>query len=336
MNRSKSQYRRLVALDKLIRDRRFPNCLTFASDYEVSQKTVQRDVDYLRDQMGAPIEYDRERKGFHYTDPTWSLSTLPLTEGELLTVLLASRVAEQYRGSPVARSLHSVFKRLSELLPANVDIAPELLHNRFTFTAPPSRPLREDIWTAVVRGLMAQRALHMVYRPFDADTTRKGKASHVQPYHIANLQGEWYLFGVHAGHEDVRQFAIGRIESAVVTDESFTVPRDFDVRTLLDGSFARFTSYRDPVTVRLRFDAEVADWVAERQWHARQVLRRCKSGEVELSFPAKGLYEVQRWVLSWGRHARVLAPSQLAADVAAEVAAMSAIGTRRGNAAPKI
>ena len=67
MKRTKSQYTRVLALDRKIRAGEYPNCLNFAADYEISQKTAQRDIDFLRDECGAPIAYDRVRKGF-YTD----------------------------------------------------------------------------------------------------------------------------------------------------------------------------------------------------------------------------------------------------------------------------
>ena len=73
MERSKSQFPRLLELDRRIRSKEYPNCLTFSEEYEVSQKTIQRDIDFLRDQLGAPIEYDRDRKGFYYTDQNWFL-----------------------------------------------------------------------------------------------------------------------------------------------------------------------------------------------------------------------------------------------------------------------
>lgn len=323
MKRTQSQYARLMELDRLIRAGKHPNCLTFGAEWGVSAKTVQRDIDFLRDQCGAPIEYDREHKGFRYTDASWWLPALPLTEADLLAVLLAARVAEQYRGSPVARQVSQVFTKLAEVLPGNITLAPELLYNRFTFTAPPARPLQEEVWTPVVRGLLARHTVRLVYRPFGSGATRTDKESRVNPCHIANLQGEWYLFGVHAGHSDVRQFAMGRIESAAVTDDPFTMPPGFDARKLLEGVFARFTGDGKPMTVQLLFDAEVAEWVAERQWHPGQTLKTRKSGDVELSFPARGLYEVQRWVLAWGSKVRVLAPAELAGMVRAEVEAMA-------------
>jgi predicted DNA-binding transcriptional regulator YafY len=94
---------------------------------------------------------------------------------------------------------------------------------------------------------------------------------------------------------------------------------------LLSSTFARYAGDGEPQTVRIRFDQEIAGWVTERQWHLQQKLTRLQTGEIELEFPANGLFEVQRWVLSWGRQARVLAPPELVQMVNEEVTAMAAL-----------
>jgi Ankyrin repeats (3 copies) len=71
MKRNKPQLHRLLALDRLIRDGKYPNALTFAREWEVSQKTIQRDIEFLRDMLGAPIKYDRAQNGYYYTDQQW-------------------------------------------------------------------------------------------------------------------------------------------------------------------------------------------------------------------------------------------------------------------------
>jgi len=320
MNRTKSQYARLIELDRNIRENGYPNCLTFAEAWGVSQKTVQRDIDFLRDQCGAPLAYDRERKGFYYADNSWWLPSVALSEGELLGVLLAAKVAEQYRGSPAAKQIKQAFTKLSELLPDNVAINPALLYNRFTFTAPPSKPVDDKVWTTIVRGLLSRRSLQITYWTFDTSLTET-KESCIDPYHIANLQGEWYVFGVHHGRDDMRQFAMGRIVSASLTDKAFSLPATFDPRKLLDGTFARYAG-GEVKTVRVLFDKEIAGWAEEREWHPQQKLKRHKNGDIELEFPAKGLYEVQRWVLSWGRRVKVMAPAELVDSVRTEILAM--------------
>ena len=92
MQRTKCQFNRLVELDRHIRAGNYPNCLTFSVKWEVAQKTIQRDIEYLRDGLGAPIDYDRDRKGYYYTDTNWFLPALSVTEGDLFYLLLASKV----------------------------------------------------------------------------------------------------------------------------------------------------------------------------------------------------------------------------------------------------
>ena len=125
MERTKAQFPRLLELDRQIRAGDYPNCLKFSGEYEVSQKTIQRDIDFLRDQMNAPIEYDRERQGFYYKDTTWFLPALSLSEGDLFVLLVASKALEAYRGTPVAKELERVFTKITDCLLYTSDAADE-------------------------------------------------------------------------------------------------------------------------------------------------------------------------------------------------------------------
>ncbi len=319
MKRSKTQFKRLTDLTERIRDSRQPvNCLILAKEWEVSQKTAQRDIDYLRDQLHAPIEYDRLRKSYYFTEPTWSMPALVVSEGEILAVLLGSRVLEQYHGTPVAKH-----EKLAELLPEKVRIRPEDMFNRFSFRCPPARAVTPENWAAVIRGLCEQKSLKMFYRKAEVTVSEPAKESLFNPYHVANLQGEWYMFGVYAGQTDVRQFSMARIEKATVTAAAFTVPADFDSEKLLADTFGRFSGQHDSHKVRLLFSKEAAQWVEDRELHPQQVLRRQRSGALELTFPAKGIYEVQQWVLGWGHGVKVLEPKALRDAVQAEIRLMA-------------
>jgi predicted DNA-binding transcriptional regulator YafY len=323
MKRTQSQFARFMELDRLIKEKQYPNCLTFSNKWGVSQKTTQRDIDFLRDQCGAPIAYDRDRKGFYYEDATWMLPSVFLSEGELLAVLLASRALEQYRGTPVAKQVSQVFDKLAGLLPDKVTLKPELLYSRFTFKGVSAKPVDADIWATVVNGLLSQRSIRLRYRTFEAGSADKNKESRVNPYHIANLQGEWYLLGVHSGHTDIRQFSMARIEKASLTADQFMMPADFDPEKLLSGTFGRYVGDGKTQTVRLLFPKDVASWVTEREWHPSQLIKTRRTGEIELSFPATGMFEVMRWVLSWGRNVKVLAPPELVRMVGDEIKEMS-------------
>jgi len=321
MQRSKLQFERLLKLDQELKQQKYPNCFTLAKDCEVSVKTAQRDFDYMRDRLKAPIAYDQARKGFYYTSCNWFLPALSLSEGDLFAVLLSSRAIEQYKGTPVAKELDAIFQKICDSMPEKISIRPELVFSRFTFIGPAAKPVDEKTWTTIVRGLLAQRSVQIEYRAVDATKT---KARLVDPYHVANLQGEWYVFAFdHRGNE-IRQFAIPRIEKADLTDKQFVLPANFDPEKFLSVTFGRFAHAGRQATVRLLFDRDAAYWVLERQWHPKQKVKRRRDGKVELSFPTLGFYEVRRWVLAWGHNVRVLAPTELQAMVRKEIRLMAA------------
>ena len=64
--------RRLLSIDSEIRSGRMPNCTSLARAEEVSRRTILRDIDYLRDELRAPIEYDPVKRASVTPPPTGS------------------------------------------------------------------------------------------------------------------------------------------------------------------------------------------------------------------------------------------------------------------------
>ncbi|MCC5845541.1 MAG: WYL domain-containing protein [Verrucomicrobia bacterium] len=310
MQRTKSQAERLIDLDHLLKSGRYPNCAQFAKKWEVSSKTIQRDIDFLRDRMGAPIEYDPHRHGYYYREETFMLPALQLKEGELVSLLLAARALKAYQGTPVAESLTRIFEKLSNLLPDSIHIRPEDLFSRFTFVAPPSMPIEPEIWRDVVRALQTRHMLKIEYK------SAKGvKQANVSPVHLANLQGDWYLFAQYEDYDNFRQLAMSRIQSAAVSSRPVSIRGDFDVEKELRTTFSKFAGENESFEVNLEFDQEVADEILSRQWHPRQTATLLKDGRVRIRFEAKGDLEVTRWILAFGRHVKVISPSWLKDNV---------------------
>ena len=322
MKRSKVQFERLIQVDQLIRQDKYPNCFTLAPLLEVSVKTIQRDLDYMRDRLGAPLEYDPLKKGYHYTSGNWFLPALSLSEGDLLAVLLASRVLEHYQGTPVAKQLEAIFQKIAESLPEKITLQPELIFSRFSVSGPPAKPVDHDIWAVVVRGLLHQQSVKMNYQSVESS---QGRERLIDPYHIANLQGEWYVFALDRAAGELRQFAIPRMQAASLTNDRFEVPADFDPNKFLSATFGRFAlTHGKAHAVKLVFDKGVTPWVLERQWSPNQTTKKRSNGQVVVSFPAAGLFEVSRWVLAWGHCVSVLSPKELKDMVRDEIKRMAA------------
>jgi len=312
MKRSKTQWKRLLVLDERIRAGKFPNCSSFAKEWEVSSKTIQRDVEFLQYQLGAPIAYDALKRGYYYADPFFMLPSIPMTEGELMALAIGSQALEQYRGTPIAKKLESVLEKLTEVLPDEISLNPTELFSNFSFSAPPTLSVKPRIWESVVKGLLSKRQMEITYN---------GKASRIHPLHLANLQGEWYLFVRFYDYDNFRQIAMGRIERArLLKDPVDSV--GFDAEKMLADTLYRFAGDNKPFTVKLVFDQAVADSITEREWHPKQKIRSLKNGKVELEFTAKGDVEVKRWIMAWGRSCTIKSPKWLKEMINEEVNAM--------------
>src|SRR5277367_5439923 len=119
---SRPPLRRLLVADHRIRAGDYPNARTLAAEMEVNARTVLRDLEFLRDSLGAPLEYDSRRHGFYYSLPDYALPLLRLSEGELVALFLAERLMQTYRGTPYAADLATAFHKLTAQLSDEVTV----------------------------------------------------------------------------------------------------------------------------------------------------------------------------------------------------------------------
>ena len=326
MLRTKPQTTRLIELDRQIRAGKYPNCKGFAEQYEgVSQKTVQRDIEYLRDSLGAPVAYDFNRRGYHYTDQNWFLPALSLSEGELFAVTVAARAVEQYRGTPVAKDLERVFHKIAAALPERIALKPELVHFRFSFTTPPAKPVDPKIWSAVVRGLLHQRSVQITYSAIES---KRDKPQLIDPYHLANVHGEWYVISYDHRVNAISRFAILDIKQAVFTGKYFQLPPDFDPVAFLATAFGRYALYGTVEEVKLHLDKEIVPSLLPSDWQPSKQVKNLPDGSVEITMRTANLFEVSRLVLGWGHHVKVIEPYELIKIVKDEIHAMAELPSK--------
>ena len=94
---------RLIQIDKWIRGGTYPSVEKMVAEYGVSRRTILRDMEFLRDRYGAPLEYDKDRRGYYYSDPTFVIQSVLLTEGDLFTISIKNPRSQLY-GHPLCRS----------------------------------------------------------------------------------------------------------------------------------------------------------------------------------------------------------------------------------------
>ena len=89
----------------------YPNTTQLCKELEVSRSTIMRDIAFLTDQYRAPLEYDAEHGGYHFTDKTFFVKREMLSEAELLTVATMLPLMDQYKNTPLEDSFKSVYEK---------------------------------------------------------------------------------------------------------------------------------------------------------------------------------------------------------------------------------
>jgi hypothetical protein len=95
-----------------IKTGRFPNRTQLAHSIEVTTKTIQRDLDYMCYQLSLPIEFNYAQGGYYFTKPMTDLPLFQLTEAELVSIFVAQKALEAYKGTAFEQPLRTAFQKL--------------------------------------------------------------------------------------------------------------------------------------------------------------------------------------------------------------------------------
>lgn len=318
---SRPPLERMMSIHARLKAHRFPNCRKIAEELEVSPKTIQRDIDFMRYRLALPIEYDPLRFGFYYTEAVTSFPTIDVSEGEIAALFVAQKALAQYHGTPFERPLKSAFRKITDGLKERVSFSWSDLENVISFHSAGSSVADLELFETVSQAVLRSVELEFEYRKLES---RRYEPRRVRPFHIASLENQWYLFAEDLSRQQLRTFALPRMRNARASTVRFRRPADFSISNVLSGSFGVFEGGKKH-RIKLQFDAFAARLVSERSWHESQKFREAKDGSATLELELGSMEEIQRWIMSWGRHVRVLEPKTLVARITAEAEAISAL-----------
>jgi predicted DNA-binding transcriptional regulator YafY len=112
--------------------------------------------------------------------------------------------------------------------------------------------------------------------------SQQKKTYTIHPYRLMYFRGGLYLFAYVEQYDQIRTFAVERIESIEKTREEFEKPRDFSVESYLESAFG--VVKEDPFDVEIIFNADIAEYVRSRVWHPSQQVREIGGGRVRAGF----------------------------------------------------
>jgi predicted DNA-binding transcriptional regulator YafY len=295
---------RQLVIDREIRSGRYPNAPKLAKLLQVSPSTVRHDLDFMRDALNAPLEWSAPNNGFSYSEPGFVLPLGKLTEGDLLTALVADQAMGEYRGTPFELKLRTIFDKLGSALPEEIEVSPEELAQ--AALARGTGPARTDnaVFHALQKAIREGETLSILLGAPGRESARKQE---LDPYHLANVDGEWYLLAFSHARGEIQVLRPSRIRECHRTGKMFTLPKGFDAASVL-RTRSRELVKENQIEIRVHFDPPLAGPVTEREWAEAQRLQYTTDGGIDLTLTTESVDAVIRWALNWGIGAEIQSP----------------------------
>lgn len=289
-------------------------------ELDCHQRTVYRDLDALQN-AGFPIynETSDNKNLWMLMDSAKEKMPIPMNITELMSLYFARDMLKVLKHTVFYDSLKSLFQKIKTSLPVELINYLEQIENNLHIGHRPYKQYGEFRDTINLINDAVTRQLHVDINYYTI-SRQKETSRRVAPYNIWLFDGSFYLIGFCKTRNDVRMFALDRIKTLEISDESFKKPEDFNIEEFMSSSFGVFQG--NPEKVEIHFAKEVAEYIKEKSWHATQVLHQQNDGSVIFEADVAGLDEIRFWVLSWGSKAKVISPESLKSAVEDEIKQM--------------
>ncbi len=283
-----------------------PNSGNFMREFEVSRRTVARDLDFLRDEENAPLAYDEARHGYVLTDETYALPPVNISRREAFSFGLARKLLAHFEGTPLHLDMRAVLDKIAESLEGEVTLEAEWLSEHVDVLAEDRVRIDPEVWGRMTEFIERRETIHTQYQTFDGRVSTYA----LHPYHLLAYHGNWYVLAHNEEKDRMATFALSRFRKVERSGSLFRRPPDFNAKDYAREAFG-ITRGEKILRVRLLFEAKLAVYIMEREWHPSQRFEERPDGRVEMRMETSGRKELIRWVLSWMPDVRVLAPKSL-------------------------
>ncbi|MDC0720444.1 helix-turn-helix transcriptional regulator [Nannocystis bainbridge] len=314
---------RLLSILLLLQTRGRMTAEALAAEFEVSVRTIYRDIDQLS-AAGVPVHADRGRAGGFQLLDGYRTRLTGLTDGEAETLFLGG-LAGPAAQMGFAESLTTMQLKLLAALPPERQAAAERLAGRFHLD-PVGWYQHTDgaeRLPAIAQAIWNERRIAVAYESWKGPVERE-----LEPLGLILKGGAWYLAARPRAANGVRTYRVANIRELAVHDERFERPADFDLAAWWAETSQRFE--RDLFTgeARLRLTHEglkrLSSLGAEQARIASGVA--CVAdGHAEVTVPIESIAHAARDLLRLGAEAEVLDPPELRralADTAARMATL--------------
>ncbi len=314
------KYERFLWFHNNIKLSKHPNTRALMSHFEISQRTADRDIEFMRDRLGAPLYFNRSKNGYEYLDNNYELPSFWMKEDELIAFCIATRLISTVPDVELKETLKKFLLKFLKYSTFDDSFDIENIQKKISVKNIEYQRVSDEIFRSIVEVLLTDSAINITYySPHRDELTMRT----ILPLHLLHYMGNWHIVAYCTKRKGIRNFALSRIKNISKTYEDVHLPQKIpSIKEYLRRNFGIIQSGKSKRVI-LMFSPTISSWIKELIWHPAQKTRFVEDGSLLLTIPVSDYKEIKREILKFGSDVKVIAPEELKEEIRDEINKMN-------------
>ena len=271
----------------------------------ICNSTIEKDLFNMKMEHDAPIKYSKKERGYYYEDADYSINDIPLSEDELSSIKYAVDTLHQFKETPFFKEFGNAIDKIVDRI--SVGGTQNQMSKFIQFESATSIGGNEFL-PLILEAIQSKKKVWFIYTSFIKGA---GKPRKVSPLFLKEYRNRWYLISYDPSQQDIRTYALDRMEEPKILEEHQETPKEFDPETYFQNAMG-ITSYKgDAHTIVLKVQEVAAKYLKSQPiHHSQKIIKEAQDGTY---FELKLLLseELIRTLLSYGGEIQVVKPEEL-------------------------
>jgi len=278
--------------------------------YPLGDRTIEKDIHNMRYDQGlgfnAPIKIDRSSGEYYYEEPDFTIDERSLSDEEIVSLLFASQLLEQFKDMEVFNTFRGTVQKLIDAVEIFTEDTHNTLKDKVEFEHPPELKGSEHI-EIIIHSLSDNIVLQIKYQSFYSTTA---KTHVIHPYYLKEYRNRWYLIGYHENYKGIRTYSLDRIKSIEQLSDHIFVESDFKAREYYRNIVGVTALDREPIEIKLAFTKEQSYYLKTQPLHESQEIVEENEERVVFRYYIVPTFEFTAQILGWSDEVEVLEPEE--------------------------
>jgi len=280
-----------------------------------SASTVEKDLGAMRLEFDAPIKYHATTRGYYYTDPSFQLLSVNLSEEHMNALQFVETFLEEFKVLPIFSEFSDAVDKVLDGLEITRNFNRDSLNVQSFIQIDKSHYVKgNEILSALIKVISSKQVIKISYQKFNKEEASEYT---LHPYLLKEFKNLWYVIGYAEERKEMRTFGIDRVNSIEVLDEIYLTANmvHFEPDQFFKHCYGVTSKNEEPQEILLSFDSLTANYVKASPIHHTQKVVFENEKESHISISVVNNFEIKSWILGFGAGVSVLKPESLKNEI---------------------